>query len=109
MKPARPIEEWHHNAACKGKTNLFYPEPGNGEGRTARAKKICKTCPVLEDCLLHVTYNIERYGIWAGMNVKERSQYRAKLGLKLSSVPHGYYRKWESGCRCHICVETYGE
>ncbi len=109
MKAARPIHEWQDNAACKGKTALFFPEPGKNENRTARAKKICRTCPVYEDCLAHVTYNIERFGIWAGMNVKERSKHRAKLGIKLSSVPNGYRTKWESGCRCHICVTEYGE
>ena len=66
-------DEWRNDAACKGKTDLFYPDrPSLGDpnmnGQMARA--ICATCPVAVECAAFAAYNCERYGIWGGRSVR---------------------------------------
>jgi WhiB family redox-sensing transcriptional regulator len=68
---------WQAQAACKGMTDLFFPEPGqgfSGEPQTAEAKQICATCPVLAECS-DAAVN-ERHGVWGGQTERERRRAR---------------------------------
>jgi len=42
--------------------------------REARAKAICSTCVVQNDCLEYAIRIREPHGIWGGMNETERKQ-----------------------------------
>lgn len=44
----------------------------------ARAKAICRTCPVLDDCLFHALEFPETAGTWGGMTDLERDHLRGK-------------------------------
>ena len=75
--PRTDPDGWRDHAACKGHTDLFFPQRGeNGGdlGHVARAKAICADCPSLDPCrtftLTHVALN--EPGIWAGMTRDER-------------------------------------
>lgn len=73
-------ESWKKLAACKDHPNpeIFFPEKGycsNGKD----AKEICKSCVVRVECLDFALRNFERFGIWGGMNLKERQAYKRKL------------------------------
>lgn len=69
---------WQSNAACAGDMgSMFYPpvraeRKGLRVSRERRAKAVCTSCPVRDDCLDHALVNDERYGIWGGMTGKER-------------------------------------
>lgn len=75
--------DWQGDAACAGKwCALFYPpmsreDKGTRRQREARAKAVCIACPVRNDCLEHAIANDERYGIWGGLNGRERRKMTA--------------------------------
>lgn len=66
---------WMNEAACKGRTELFYPKyserPEATARRVAKAKKVCQTCPVMEKCRDAARQNGE-YGVWGGETDEER-------------------------------------
>ena len=75
---------WQRQAKCKGAlAEAFYPpvrieSNDEREYREARAKKICASCPVSEQCLVHALANGEAHGIWGGMNESERRALTAE-------------------------------
>jgi WhiB family redox-sensing transcriptional regulator len=81
------------NAACKGRTDVFYgPDdetPEAREFRERRAKAICATCPVLirRDCLEHALTFPEKHGVWAGRTAGEIGNLRrARSHRKLAAA-----------------------
>lgn len=74
------LDTWRTRAACRGpETALFFP-PSSSERREdrdvreARAKAICRECPVQRECLDHAVEFGEAHGIWGGLNEHERRQ-----------------------------------
>lgn len=71
--------EWLGKAACKNLAKLFYP-PDHFERknekleRERRAKAVCATCSVREQCLAEAVRLREPHGIWGGLNESERKQ-----------------------------------
>jgi WhiB family redox-sensing transcriptional regulator len=77
--PQPVVEQWDWQlyGACRGfdSTLFFHPDGERGparERREARAKSICLSCPVLEECREHALSVQESYGIWGGMGEGER-------------------------------------
>jgi WhiB family redox-sensing transcriptional regulator len=70
--PTRPA--WHHLAACRGRTELFYPVKGVAQADLAEARRICARCPVFDECRENSID--ELHGIWAGLSVRERAEAR---------------------------------
>jgi WhiB family transcriptional regulator, redox-sensing transcriptional regulator len=70
--------EWQQEAACKGPLHaVFFPpsqlEPRDEKARReARAKSICKNCPVTEPCLDYAIRIREAHGVWGGTTEVER-------------------------------------
>ena len=68
---------WQYRAACRGEdAALFFP-PGTETReekalREARAKAICRICPVQVECLEYALRTREPYGVWGGLNELER-------------------------------------
>jgi len=98
------VSRWAEHGACKGKTALFFPEPGDTKS-AARAFEICATCPVLEQCREHVMTNEERYGIWGGMNGVRRRIAR-NPDSQAAWNQHGTAKAYNYGCRCFDCKEA---
>lgn len=62
---------WHDRAACKGKhSSIFFPDAGQGSGDAAKA--VCATCEVRDACLAFALSTHQQYGIWGGLNPRER-------------------------------------
>lgn len=71
---------WLDEAACLDlDVNLFFPEPGKlAHIQVARAKSICKSCTVREQCLDYALSFSDRSipGIWGGTTESERRRLK---------------------------------
>lgn len=93
---------WQGDAACKGMdVNMFFPEPGfNGNADAQKARAICATCPVKQQCLDDaIIYQYEQ-GIFGGMSQKERYVYLKQHPTryrKEKTLKHGtkFAYRWE--------------
>ena len=67
---------WIESAACKGMTHLFFghvsERPQAAHKREEKARKICNSCDVFEQCRNYARSNKE-HGFWAGENEYDRS------------------------------------
>lgn len=67
-------QPWAEHGACRGADpDLFFPERGQD---TTRAKKVCTTCPVRQQCLSYALSHGERFGVWGGLSGRERRRLR---------------------------------
>jgi WhiB family redox-sensing transcriptional regulator len=75
---------WHVKAACRGPESFVFFPPQHPErrdereAREAKAKSICRQCPVRQECLDFAMSIREPHGIWGGMTEAER---RLALGV----------------------------
>lgn len=67
---------WFARAVCVGRHELFFPIVGESAferiGRERSAKRVCATCPVIDDCRTWARAHREP-GIWGGENDSERA------------------------------------
>jgi len=103
------VGDWADEAACVGhNAELWFPsEPGNPHRRrevygpaTARAIRICKSCPVIEQCLSHALEHEERFGVWGGTTPQDRGHGPGQpppLSVPMSPADHGT----EAGLKQH--------
>lgn len=75
-------DSWKEQGKCWGKTtspetDYWYVEEDDPQykNKIVYAKRICGTCEVLQNCLEYAIVNEERYGIWGGKTLKERTLY----------------------------------
>ena len=69
---------WRDLAACKEKPDVdFFPYPEDVAG-IARAKEVCATCPVADECLSYAIETRQSEGVWGGHTTKERTKLRRK-------------------------------
>ena len=83
--PVTDIWEWQLQAACRGMDSevFFHPERERGfrrREREARAKRVCRRCPVIEQCRRHALAVEEPYGVWGGLSAVERSALQLRSG-----------------------------
>ena len=78
-------EEWRELGSCRTlDTALFFPigQTGEAELAIARAKEVCETCPVSQECLEFAITTNQEYGVWGGHSEEERRvvrrQWRAR-------------------------------
>ena len=72
------LEAWRDEALCRQvDPELFFPETG---GSSRAAKQICAGCPVRAECLDWAIAHDQRYGVWGGLTVSERTQLRRRRG-----------------------------
>jgi WhiB family redox-sensing transcriptional regulator len=77
--PVTDIWDWQMRGACRGMDSgfFFHPEGERGPARAnreARAKEVCRSCPVLEQCRRHALAVHEPYGVWGGLSEAEREE-----------------------------------
>ena len=71
-------ELWQDRAACRGPLGaVFFPPPTTERkreklAREAKAKAICRTCPVMQDCRSYAIEIREPHGVWGGLSEQER-------------------------------------
>ena len=70
------LDDWFEDAACKGRTSLFFGIPGERPERRARresaARSLCGSCAVRLPCRLVARTNGEN-GFWGGESEEERA------------------------------------
>jgi len=75
-------------ASCAG-----HPEPdlwtSDDSENNAQAKLICNECPEVRKCLDHAVHHPE-YGVWGGLTQRERSFYRRRYQIVMSTSPETY-------------------
>lgn len=70
------IESWREAGACRDRDDVdFFPTPEDHDQIT-RAKAVCATCPVSDECLLFAIETNQPDGIWGGMTTAERVRLR---------------------------------
>lgn len=74
--------DWQDRAACNGlPLALFFgserEQPPAREVREERARRVCRRCPVLADCLAYAIRRGEE-GFWGGMTEGERKGERRR-------------------------------
>jgi WhiB family redox-sensing transcriptional regulator len=96
---------WQDQAACKGRTHLFFPSErvDRGDTNAARnlyteARAICFTCPVRARCLDQALLDGDTdYGMFGGLPPTQRKR------LLREQPPHGTLRRYRTGCACGPC------
>lgn len=67
---------WRKSALCaQVGGDFWYAEKGD-HAAVAHAKKICRQCPVIQECLSHALQQNEEHGVWGGMTKRERQAAR---------------------------------
>jgi WhiB family redox-sensing transcriptional regulator len=71
--------DWQLHGACRGMNSEFFFHADAERGRArdwreARAKEICRGCPVMTQCREHALKVQESYGIWGGLGENERRE-----------------------------------
>lgn len=86
--PVSETYDWQLQSACRGMDSAFFfhPEGERGlarAGREARAKQVCRECPVLDQCRRHALAAHEPYGVWGGLSESEREAILRKRDRRL--------------------------
>lgn len=75
--PLSEVWDWQRLGACRGHDSgqFFHPDGERGwsrHRREARAKAVCRGCPVRAECAAHALASREPYGVWGGFTEAER-------------------------------------
>lgn len=69
--------DWQRAGLCFGQgTELWFPPRGTPIPQIAKAKAICKQCPIRQKCLDYALWHGDRHGIWGGTTEMERRRMR---------------------------------
>jgi WhiB family transcriptional regulator, redox-sensing transcriptional regulator len=82
--PAR-LTGWAASGACRhSDPELFFPVTFSGPaaGQVARAKAVCRRCPVRDQCLEFALDSGQAFGVWGGMTGEERRLIRRRRGYR---------------------------
>ncbi len=88
--PNADIWDWQMHGSCRGVDSsvFFHPDGERGRARAqreARAKEMCRECPVLRQCRSHALAVNEPYGIWGGLSETERDALARRSRRRLAS------------------------
>jgi WhiB family redox-sensing transcriptional regulator len=81
MRVQKRRSHWQEEAVCvREDPELFFPIGTTGQARiqAEQAKAVCKTCPVIEECLKYALDTSSDVGIWGGMSEAERTALRRR-------------------------------
>jgi WhiB family redox-sensing transcriptional regulator len=80
--------QWLDQAACRHHDpELFFPVSAVGPSRaqTEVAKRVCRTCPVLADCLEWALASAIPFGVLGGLSEEERQALRRRADARPSA------------------------
>ena len=91
--PVAETYEWQLRGACRGMDSAFFfhPEGERGAAKSRReeqAKKVCRSCSVLDQCRRHALAAEEPYGVWGGLSVAERDDIIQTRDRQLRITEH---------------------
>ena len=75
---------WQFYGACRGEDpeKFFLENNLRGKDKVKKisiAKSICRTCPVVRECLEFSIKAEVRYGIWGGLDEEQRAEILKKM------------------------------
>lgn len=84
--PHTAVWDWQLRAACRQMDSevFFHPDRERGPARAereARAKAVCRSCPVIRQCRTHALAVREPYGIWGGLSRLDRDLITASATI----------------------------
>ena len=79
--PGRPCADPALGSA-RARAHIFFPETGSG---VAEARRLCRGCPVKDECLDYALAANEHYGVWGGASERERRRLRRSWLLRRRS------------------------
>ena len=73
------VTPWREAASCLDVPEdvTFFPDKED-VGAIAKAKAICATCPVADECLSWAIDTNQAEGVWGGHTAKERRAFRRR-------------------------------
>lgn len=85
MPSTHERESWTRLALCAGHPDrgAWFPEEGQS---SARAKAVCRACPVRAECLDFALHSRQFEGIWGGTTPYERRRLLKKQRMALTST-----------------------
>ena len=75
------ITDWRDMAACRdSEPDLFFPVGTTGPAveQIERAKQICMSCSVRDDCLQYALESNQEAGVWGGYQEDDRRRLRKR-------------------------------
>lgn len=75
-KPVESNYRWQEQGACRKEDPEMFFLPENSRMGTKRslvlmAKKVCGTCPVIEECRNYALTTEQKFGVWGGLSEEE--------------------------------------
>lgn len=96
------MSTWRDDAACKGKTDLFFSDNWT---KIKQARELCAGCPVKAECL--AAGADEEYGMWGGIEKTKRHHAPKQRTPIAHGTPSGYAKHYKYGTRpCEACEEA---
>lgn len=91
----RPLD-WMSDARCvETDPEAFFPSTGNSG---AAAKRVCRVCPVRDECLAWALETGEPHGVLGGASAEDRRRMRRRAARRATpSIEHGT----ERGAQAH--------
>ena len=88
LRPVYDEWAWQEESNCRNAdSDLFFLDPmmrgKEKRNKEQEAKKICKGCPVVQQCLNHALSIPEFFGVWGGMTADQRNSILRKQGLRI--------------------------
>lgn len=91
------MPEWHTRAACRNTSKSVFFGSSTPAERPAytltsirKARAICETCPVFNECLYQALTNREDYGLWAGTTMRQRKEIFRSVDRELITIAEIY-------------------
>jgi hypothetical protein len=104
-----PLGNWARDAACANEGHhTFFPEKQQSH-LMDKAKRLCCSCTVREECLAYALANKIDFGYWGGMSGRQRRAMRKDERANrpprpiLEGVEHGTSYAYKKGCGCLPC------
>lgn len=88
LRPVYDEWAWQEQSNCREvDSDLFFLDPlargKNKRDKENAAKKVCRGCPVITQCLSHALAVPEYFGVWGGMTADERNRILSEKGLRI--------------------------
>lgn len=80
--------DWRHEAACRDEDpELFFPIGDTGPAlvQIEEAKRVCRSCTVVDSCLQWAMDTSQEAGVWGGLSEDERRMLRRR-SLRVQSA-----------------------
>lgn len=84
------VLKFKNKPACEGTNTDLWFSNGAEYPNEYLLKKICETCPALDECLSYALHN-DVEGFWAGTSYAKRAKMRKALKIKAKPV---FFAEW---------------